>query len=93
VLIFQLCMCKAAKAENRGRVTSQPPRGAAGTQQRSGKHNAGGGATGQPPKAGQEVDPRSLGQRAAFKTELPHLAGGGGDQTELQLKGNTAATR
>jgi hypothetical protein len=30
--------------------------------------------------------------RAAFKTELPHLAGGEADQTELQLKGNTAAT-
>jgi hypothetical protein len=34
----------------------------------------------------------SLGQRAAFTTELPHLAGGGADQTEMQLKGNTAAT-
>jgi hypothetical protein len=38
---------------------------------------------------GQMVDPRAdlLGQRAAFQTELPHLAGGGADQTELQLKG------
>jgi hypothetical protein len=29
--------CKEAKAECRGRVTSQPPRGAASIQQRSGK--------------------------------------------------------
>jgi hypothetical protein len=27
----------------------------------------------------------------AFKTELAHLAGGGADQSELQLKGNTPA--
>jgi hypothetical protein len=31
-----------------------------------------------------------VGQRAAFKTELPHLVGGVADQTELELKGNTA---
>jgi hypothetical protein len=31
------------------------------------------------------------GTRATFKTELSHLAGEGTDQTELQLKGNTAA--
>jgi hypothetical protein len=36
------------------------------------------------------VDPRAdlLGQRAAFKTKLPHLAGGGAYQTKLQLKDN-----
>jgi hypothetical protein len=36
------------------------------------------GATSQTPKAGQEVDLRAdiLGQRAAFKTELPHITGG-----------------
>jgi hypothetical protein len=28
---------------------------------------------------------------AVFKTELPHIAGGVADQTELQLKGNAAA--
>jgi hypothetical protein len=28
----------------------------------------------------------------AFKTELLHLTGGVADQTELQIKGNTAAT-
>jgi hypothetical protein len=52
-----------------------------------------GSVTGQPSKAGQVVDPRTdvLGQRAAFKTELPHFAGGGADQTELQLTGNSAA--
>jgi hypothetical protein len=33
----------------------------------------------------------TLGQRAAFKTELPHLAGVVADQTELQLKGNAVA--
>jgi hypothetical protein len=45
------------------------------------------------PKVGQLVDPKAdlVGQRSAFKTELPHLAGGGANQTELQLKGNTAA--
>jgi hypothetical protein len=30
-------------------------------------------------------------QRAVFKTEFMHLAGGGADQTELQLKGNADA--
>jgi hypothetical protein len=47
----------------------------------------------QPPKAGQVVDPGTdlWGQRAAFKTELLHFAGGGADQTELQLKGKIAA--
>jgi hypothetical protein len=36
-----------------------------------------------PPKAGQIVDHRNdhLNQRAAFKTELPHLTRGGADQT------------
>jgi hypothetical protein len=40
---------------------------------------SGGGVTGQPLIAGKVVDPGAdlLGQRAAFKTELPHLAGGG----------------
>jgi hypothetical protein len=54
---------------------------------------AGDGATSQPPKAGQVVDPSAdlMGQRAVFKTELPHLPGGGAEQTELQLKGNAAA--
>jgi hypothetical protein len=51
------------------------------------------GATGQSPKAGQVVDPGSdlLEQKTVFKTELPHLARGGANQTELQLKDNTAA--
>jgi hypothetical protein len=41
--------------------------------------------TNQPPKAGQVVDPRAdlVGHRAAFKTELPHIPGGGTDQTGL----------
>jgi hypothetical protein len=41
----------------------------------------------------QVVDHRTdlLGQKAVFKTELPHLDGEGADQTELQLKGNAAA--
>jgi hypothetical protein len=44
-----------------------------------------------PSKAGQEVDIRAdlLVQRAALKSKLPHLAGGGADQTELQQKDNT----
>jgi hypothetical protein len=33
-----------------------------------------------------------LGQKAAFKTEFSHLVEGEADQTELQLKGNPAAT-
>jgi hypothetical protein len=39
--------------------------------------------TDQPPKAGQLVDPGAdlVGQRAAFSTELPHLAREGADQT------------
>jgi hypothetical protein len=32
----------------------------------------------------------SLGQRAAFKSEFPHLAGGATNQTQLLLKDNTA---
>jgi hypothetical protein len=32
-----------------------------------------------------------IGQRALFKTELPHLAGAGVYQTVLQLKGNKLA--
>jgi hypothetical protein len=85
---------QAAKAKSRSGVTSQPPRGAISTQQRSGETQAEsrGGITGYPPKAGQVVDPRAdlVGQRTAFKTEFPHLAEGGTDQTELQLKGNAA---
>jgi hypothetical protein len=44
------------------------------------------------PKAGQVVDLRAdlLGQSAAFKTKLPHLAWGGTDQKELWLKDNKA---
>jgi hypothetical protein len=58
------------------------------------KAESGSMVTSQTPKAGQVVDPRAdlVGQRATFKTELPHLAGGGADKTELQLKGNEAAT-
>jgi hypothetical protein len=50
------------------------------------------GATGQCTKAGQVVDliATLMGQRTAFKTELPHLAGQGDYQTEL-LKSNAAA--
>jgi hypothetical protein len=42
----------------------------------------------------QVVDPEAdlVGQRAVFKTEFPHLAGGGAEQTELWLKSNAAAT-
>jgi hypothetical protein len=41
----------------------------------------------------QVLDPEAdlIGESTAFKTELPHLAGEGADQTELQLKDNTAA--
>jgi hypothetical protein len=41
------------------------------------------GVTGQPPKEGHVVDLRAdlMGQRAAFKTELLHLAGGIIDQS------------
>jgi hypothetical protein len=47
---------------------------------------------GQSPKVGKVVDPRAdlLGQKAAYKTELTHLAGGGANETELKLKGNPA---
>jgi hypothetical protein len=39
------------------------------------------------------MNPRAdlMGQRVVFKNELTHLAGGRGDQIELQLKGNKAA--
>jgi hypothetical protein len=49
--------------------------------------------TGQPPKVGQVVDLRAdlIGQRAPFKTELLHLAGGRIDQTELHIKGKAVA--
>jgi hypothetical protein len=42
----------------------------------------------------QEVYPGAdlMGDRAALKTELPHLTGGETDQTELSLKSNAAAT-
>jgi hypothetical protein len=51
------------------------------------KADNGGGATSQPPKVGQVMDPRAglVRQRAVLKTELPHLAGEGANQTELQL--------
>jgi hypothetical protein len=58
------------------------------------KDESGGGVTGQSDKMRQVVDPGAdlIGQRAVFKTELPHLAGGGADQTELQLKENAVPT-
>jgi hypothetical protein len=58
------------------------------------KAESGGGATCQPPKVGHVVDPRAglVGQRALLKNELFRLARGGTDQTDLQLKGNSAAT-
>jgi hypothetical protein len=61
---------------------------------KSGFLKSGGAATSQPLKVGQVVDPEAdfVGQRVEFKTELVHLAGGGADQTELPLKGNTVAT-
>jgi hypothetical protein len=36
-----------------------------------------------PPNVGQVVDHKAdlLNHRAAFKTEVPHLSGGGADQT------------
>jgi hypothetical protein len=48
---------------------------------------SGGRATRQLPKVGQVVNPRAglLGQRAVFKTELPHLVGGGDNQTVAAL--------
>jgi hypothetical protein len=58
------------------------------------KAENGGGVTSQLPKVEQMMDPRAdlMGQRAAFKTELPHLYGRGANQTELLLNGTTAAT-
>jgi hypothetical protein len=55
-------MGQAAEAENRSGVTSQPPIGAASTQQRLGevtKAEGGGRATGQLPKVRKRVDPRA----------------------------------
>jgi hypothetical protein len=45
-------------------------------------------------RAGQVLDPGAalLGQRAVLKTELPHLTGGGANQTELYLEGKASAT-
>jgi hypothetical protein len=88
---------KVTKAESRTEVTSQLPREATRTQQSSGEAQrlrAGVGLTGPPHKVGQVLDPGAdlMGQRAAFKTELTSLVGGGADQTELQLKDNAAAT-
>jgi hypothetical protein len=42
---------------------------------------------------GKVVDLRAdlIGQRAPFKTELLHLAGGRIDQTELHIKGKAVA--
>jgi hypothetical protein len=88
-------MGKAAKAESRGGETRQHPRGATSKQQKLGKTQWlcwGADKTGSH-KAGQVVDSRDdlVGQRAVFKTELPHLVVGRADQIELQLKGNAAA--
>jgi hypothetical protein len=88
---------QTTKADSQGGATSQIPRGselALAEIGRGTKAKSGGEVTGKPPKAGQVVDPGAdlVGQRAAFKTELPHLAGEGADQTELKLKGNTSAT-
>jgi hypothetical protein len=49
------------------------------------KAEGGDGTTSQPPRVGQVVDTGAdfMGQRAVFKTEMPHLAAGGTDQTEL----------
>jgi hypothetical protein len=49
-------------------------------------------ATNSQSRAGGRSQNWSLEQRAAFKTELPHLAKGGAEQTELQLKNNTVVT-
>jgi hypothetical protein len=78
------------QAENRGGMTSQPPEESLTPRRGQERHK--GWVTGQPLKVGQVVYPRAdhVGQRAAFKTELSHLAGGGTDQTELQLRGSTA---
>jgi hypothetical protein len=83
-------MEKATKAESGGGTTSQPPRVAEIHQaevRRGTKAESGGGATSQTPKVGQLVDPGAglVEQKVVFKTELPHLPGGGIDQTELQL--------
>jgi hypothetical protein len=53
-----------------------------------------GGVTSQLPKAGQLVDSRAnlMGHRAGLKTELPHHAREGADQTRLQLEVNASAT-
>jgi hypothetical protein len=53
----------------------------------SGPEGKEGGATSQPPKVGQVVDPGDglVGQREVLKTELPHLASEGADKTELQM--------
>jgi hypothetical protein len=49
----------------------------------SGKADSGGGVMNQPPKVGQVVDPgvSFMGQRAVLKTELPHFAGEGANQS------------
>jgi hypothetical protein len=75
---------------------SEGDEGAASTEQRSGEAQrlrAGAGTASQHPKAGQVVNPGAglMGHREVFKTELPHLARGGADQTELQLKDNAVA--
>jgi hypothetical protein len=44
-------------------------------------------------RAGGRSWSQSLGRKAPFKTQLPHLAGGGPDQTGLQVRGNTAAAK
>jgi hypothetical protein len=83
------------KAESRSGMTTQPPKVAASTQQRSEKAQrlkVGVEQQANLPKQGRGgSQSQSLGQRAAFKTELPFLAMGGADQRELQRKGITAA--
>jgi hypothetical protein len=45
-------------------------------------------------QAGQVTDPGAdlVGQMAVFQTELSHLTREGANQTQLQVKGNAAAT-
>jgi hypothetical protein len=77
---------KTAKVESISRLISQLPREADIRKDIKAKR---GKLTFQS-RAGDETQRLSLGQRAAFKTEVPHLAGKGADQTKLQL--NTTAT-
>jgi hypothetical protein len=49
------------------------------------KSESGNGVKNQPPRVGLVVDSRAglLGLKAELKTEVPHLAGGGADQTRV----------